>query len=83
MTQRSPFRYFKTSAEVIRVALMPQVRYQLSLRNLEDLPERGIVIGHESVRLWLNRFGPILATEILRRKADRMPSLPHWRWLLD
>ena len=36
------------------------VRYPLSLRNVEDLLfERGIDIGHETVRFWWNRFGPI------------------------
>ena len=37
MTQRSPFRYFKTSPEIIRLAVMMYVRYPLSLRNVEDL----------------------------------------------
>jgi putative transposase len=47
MTQRSPFRYFKTSPEIIRLAVM---LYPLSLRNVEDLlHERGIEISHEGV----------------------------------
>ena len=37
MTKRSPFRYFKTSPEVIRLAVMMYVRFPLSLRNVEDL----------------------------------------------
>ena len=40
MTQRSPFRYFKTSSEVIRLAVMLHVRFPLSLRNVEDLLHR-------------------------------------------
>jgi putative transposase len=35
MTKRSPFRYFKTSPEVIRLAVMLYVRFPLSLRNVE------------------------------------------------
>jgi len=36
-------RYFKTSPEIIRLAVMMYVRYPLSLRNVEDLlHERGI-----------------------------------------
>ena len=52
MTKRSPFRYFKTSPEVIRLAVMLYMRFPLSLRNVEDLlHERGIEISHEgSVR---------------------------------
>jgi putative transposase len=84
MTQRSPFRYFKTSPEIIRLTVMLYVRYPLSLRNVEDLlHERGIEISHETVRFWWNRFGPIFAAEIRRKRVDRMRSLPHWRWHLD
>jgi putative transposase len=50
---RNPFRYFKTSPEVIRLAVMPYVRFPLSLRNIEDLlHERGIDVSHETVRFW-------------------------------
>ena len=62
MTKRSPFRYFRTSPEVIRLAVMMYVRFPLSLRNVEDLPhERGIDVFHETVRLWWNRFGLMFA----------------------
>ncbi len=65
MTKLSPFRYFKTSPEIIRVAVMMYVRFPLSLRNVEDLlHERGINISHETVRFWWNRFGPMFAAEI-------------------
>nr|WP_236617732.1 hypothetical protein [Sphingobium ummariense] len=61
---RSPFRYFNSSAEVIRLVVMMYVRHPLSLRNVEDLLfERGIDISHETVRLWWNRFGPLFAHE--------------------
>ena len=43
MTKHSPFRYFKTSPEVIRLAVMLYVCFPLSLRNVEDLlHERGV-----------------------------------------
>ena len=48
---KSPFRYFKTSPEVIRFAVMMQVRFPLSLRNVEGLlHERGIEVSHETIR---------------------------------
>jgi len=34
---RNPFRYFKTSPEVIRLAVMMYIRFPLSLRQVEDL----------------------------------------------
>ena len=50
MTKRSPFHYFTTSPEIIRLAVMLYIRFPLSLRNVEDLPhERGIEISHETV----------------------------------
>ena len=83
MTKRSPFRYFQTSPEIIRLAVMMYVRFPLSLRNVEDLlHERGIDISHETVRFWWNRFGPMFAAEIRRRRVERMRS-SHWRWHLD
>ncbi|SDL11385.1 putative transposase [Aliiruegeria lutimaris] len=47
MTKRDPFKYFKTSQEIIRLAVMMYVRFPLSLRNVEDLlHERGIDVSH-------------------------------------
>jgi putative transposase len=58
MKNPSPFRYFKTSPEVIRLAVMLYIRFPLSLRNVEDLlHERGIDVSHETIRFWWNRFG--------------------------
>ena len=60
MTKHSPFRYFKTSPEVIQLAVMLYVRFPLSLRNVEDLlDERGVDVSHETIRFWWNRFGPM------------------------
>ena len=60
---KNPFRYFKTSPEIIRLAVMMYVRFPLSLRNVEDLlHERGIEVSHETIRFWWNWFGPIFAT---------------------
>lgn len=52
-------RRFTASFEIIRVAAMMYVRFPLALRNLEGrLQERGIELGHDTVRHWWNRFGP-------------------------
>ena len=37
MTQLSPFRYFKTSPEIIRLAVKLYIRFPMSPRNVEDL----------------------------------------------
>jgi putative transposase len=80
----SPFRYFNSSPEVIRLVVLMYVKYPLSLRNVEDLlAERGIDICHETVRFWWNRFGPMFAGEIRRRRVQHMRAYTHWRWHLD
>ncbi|WP_394693547.1 IS6 family transposase [Hyphobacterium sp.] len=81
---KNPFRYFKTSPEVIRLAVMMYVRFPLSLRNVEDLlHEGGIDLSHETVRFWWNRFGPMIAAEIRRKRADRMRAWAQWQRHLD
>ncbi len=84
MTKRSPFRYFRTSPEIIRLAVMMYVRFPISLRNVEDLlHERGIDISHESVRFWWNRFGPMFAAEIRRKRIQQLRAYSDWQWHLD
>ena len=39
MTHPSPFKWFKTSPEIIRLAVMLYVRFPLSLRNFVDTPQ--------------------------------------------
>jgi putative transposase len=83
MTICSPFRYFKTSPEIIRLAVMLYVSFPLSLRNVEDLlHERGIDISHETVRYWWHRFGPMFASEIRRRRIGGL-RFSRWQWHLD
>ncbi len=83
MTNRSPFRYFKTSPEIIRLAVMLYVRFPLSLRNVEDLlHERGIDVSHEAIRFWWHRFGPMFASKIKKWRIAGMNS-SRWRRHLD
>lgn len=83
MPKPSPFKWFKTSPEIIRLAVMLYVRFPLSLRNVEDLlHERGVDVSHETVRYWWQRFGPMFAAEIRKRRIEGMKS-SRWRWHLD
>jgi len=80
---QNPFRYFNSSPEMIRLAVMMYVRYPLSLRHVEDLlHERGIDISHETVRFWWNRFGLMFAAAIRKRRIHHR-SFSQWRWHLD
>ncbi|KKL69745.1 hypothetical protein LCGC14_2111850 [marine sediment metagenome] len=81
---QNPFRYFNSSPEVIRLAVMMYIRYPLSLRQIEDLLfERGIDICYETVRFWWNRFGPMFAAEIRKRRVQQHRCYSLWRWHLD
>jgi putative transposase len=67
----------------MRLKVMMYIRYPLSLRQVEDLLfERGIDICHETVRFWWNRFGPMFAAAIRKRRV-RDRSYSNWRWHLD
>jgi putative transposase len=80
----NPFRYFNSSPDVIRLVVMMYVRYPLSLRNVEDLlAERGVDISHETVRFWWNRFGPMFAAEIRKKRVAHLRGCLQWRWHLD
>lgn len=81
---KNPFRYFKTSPEIIRLAVMMYARFPLSLRQVEDLlHERGIDVSHETVRYWWNRFGPLFASEIRKKRSADYRNWIQWRWHLD
>lgn len=63
---------------------MLYVRFPLSLRNVEDLlHERGIDVSHETIRFWWNRFGPMFAKEIRRKRVRQLRSFSNWKWHLD
>ena len=51
----------------------------LSLRDVEDLlAERGVAVSCETVRRWLNHFGPVIAADLRKRRLK-----PHTTWRLD
>ena len=84
MPNRVSFRYFKTSPDIIRLAVMLYVRFPLSPRNVEDLlHEWGVDVSHETVRFWWDRFGPMYASEITRKRRNQTLSHSTWQWHLD
>jgi putative transposase len=84
MSKPDPFKYFHSSPEIIRLAVMMYVRFPLSLRNVEDLlHERGIDVSHETVRFWWNRFGPMFVAEIRRNRIRKTAAYSNWQWHLD
>jgi putative transposase len=53
---------------IIQYAVWLYYRFNLSHRDIEDiLARRGVLITHESIRLWCNKFGPLYARRLRRR----------------
>ena len=56
---------------IIQHAVWLYFRFNLSIRDVEDLlVERNISVSYESIRLWVNKFGP----EFTRRLQRRHPG---------
>jgi len=81
MAKTNHFKYYKTSPEIIKMAIMYYVRYPLSLRQVEDiLHERSIDICHETVRYWWNKLGPVASKDLKKKQCQ---SVSNWRWHID
>jgi putative transposase len=53
---------YRFPLEIIQQAIWLYVRFTLSFRDVEDLlAERGILVPYESMRRWVNHFGPMIA----------------------
>jgi hypothetical protein len=61
--------------EIIQQAIWLYVRFTLSFRDVEDLlAERGILVSYETVRHWVNHFGPKIAADLRREGQSPTPS---------
>jgi putative transposase len=70
---------YRFPPEIIHQAIWLYLRFTLSFRDVEDLlAERGIAISYETVRRWVNHFGPIIAAELRKRRPK-----PRAVWHLD
>jgi putative transposase len=63
--------------DTIRLAVWLYYRFTTSLRDVEEmLVQRGIDTTYETVRCWANKFGPVIAANI-RRRRSRTDSVWH------
>ena len=70
---------YRFPPEIIQQATWLYLRFTLSLRDVEDLlAERGISVSYETVRRWVNHFGPVIAADLRKRRPK-----PHSIWHLD
>src|ERR1700681_1498826 len=77
--KRISYSGYRFPPEIIQQAIWLYVRFTLSLRDVEDLlAERGIAVSYETVRRWVNHFGPKIASDLRKRRPK-----PHSTWHLD
>ena len=70
---------YRFPPEIIHQAIWLYLRFTLSLRDVEDLlAERGAAVSYETVRRWVNHFGPMIAADLRKRRLK-----PHTTWHLD
>ena len=66
-------------AEIIAHAVWLYFRFPLSLRMVEDmLAARGIIVTHQTIRTWAEKFGRHFANEIRRQSAGRLGDNGTW-----
>jgi putative transposase len=79
MMAKISYRGYRFPPEIIQQAIWLYVRFILSFRDVEDLlAERGIAVSYETVRRWVNHFGPKIAADLRNRRPK-----PHTIWHLD
>jgi putative transposase len=79
MMTKISYSGYRFPPEIIQQAIWLYVRFTLGFRDVEDLlAERGIVVSYETVRRWVNHFGPKIAADLRKRRPK-----PHTNWHLD
>src|SRR4249919_3054433 len=77
---KSSYAGYRFPPEVISHAVWLYFRFPLSLRMVEDmLAARGIIVTHQTIRHWAEKFGRHYANEIRRRSAGRLSD----KWHMD
>ena len=68
-TSTISYKRHRFPPEVIAQAIRLYVRFNLSLREIEEmLLERGMDISYETIRRWTIKFGPQIARDLRRRQ---------------
>jgi putative transposase len=72
------YRGFRFPPEIISHCVWLYHRFNLSLRDVEELMlERGVLVSYETIHQWTHRFGPAYAAALRRRRRPK----PADKWL--
>ena len=76
----TPFNYLEFPTDIVFEVVLCRLRYKLSLRNLAEMfLLRGFEFTHEAAREWEERFAPLLAEQLRRKRKGRAGR----RWYVD
>jgi transposase-like protein len=71
------YKGFRYSAEIISHCVWLYHRFPLSFREVEEMMmERGVVVSHETIRQWCQKFGQTYANGLCRRRPR-----PGGKWI--
>ena len=75
--EHSPYRGHRFPREVISHCVWLYFRFALSYRDVQEMmAERGVVVSHEAIRNWGEKFGRGYAGR-LRRRRGRLGDVWH------
>jgi putative transposase len=78
-TSSSLYRGHRYPVEIISHCVWLYHRFPLSLREVQEMmAERGVIVSHESIRAWSQKFGQAYANGLRRRRPR-----PGDKWHLD
>jgi putative transposase len=76
----TPFNYLEFPTDIVFEIVLCRLRYKLSLRNLAEMYLlRGFEFTHEAVRDWEERFAPMMADQLRRKRTGKVGR----RWYVD
>jgi putative transposase len=76
----TPFNFLEFPTDIVFEIVLCRLLYKLSLRNLAQMfLLRGFEFTHEAVREWEERFAPLLAEQIRRKRKGKLGR----RWYAD
>jgi transposase-like protein len=68
----TPYNFLEFPTDIVLLVVLWRLRYRLSLRDLAEMfLARGFVFTHEAVREWEERFAPLLAEELRKRRKGK------------
>ena len=69
-SQSASYHGYRFPPDIISHAVWLYYRFCLSFRDAEDLlAQRGVTVTYETIRQWCQRFGPVYARQLRRRRG--------------